>query len=50
MGETRIVIWVTDHMVVISSSCLPAFLSNLGMALLDFDFLNVSLLTPWQGH
>ena len=33
MGETRIVIWATDHMVVISSSCLPAFLSILGMAL-----------------
>ena len=30
MGKTRIVIWVADHMVVISFSCLPTFLSNLG--------------------
>ena len=42
MGETRIAIWVTDHMVVISSSCLPAFPSILGMAVTCLPFEQLS--------
>ena len=33
MGETRIEILVSDHIVVLFSACLPAFQPNLGKAL-----------------
>ena len=46
MGETRIEILVSDHIVVLFSACLPAFQPNLGKALFDFDFLECLFVDP----
>ena len=40
MGETRIEILVSDHIVVLFSACLPAFQPNLGKALQTIFIVN----------